>query len=120
MILHTILGVQLVVLAATGPVGDQLSRASPGSISEKTAVVQQFVNRATECVVQAVASKSKGATEPQRLGELIVAVMPDCVDRMRAMIDSFDRNFGEGAGEAFFSGSYLDLLPVAVNKRIGK
>lgn len=120
MILHTILGAQLVVLAAAGPVGDVPSRASPASISERTAIVQQFVNRATECVVQAVSNKTEATAEPRRLGELIVAVMPSCVDRMRAMIDSFDSNFGEGSGEAFFSGSYLDLLPVAVSKRIAK
>ncbi len=40
--------------------------------------------------------------------------MPGCADLMRAMIDSYDRYFGEGAGEAFFSGPYLDVLPTAV------
>jgi hypothetical protein len=30
------------------------------------------------------------------------------------MIDGYDRTYGEGAGEAFFMGPYLDLLPTAV------
>jgi hypothetical protein len=30
------------------------------------------------------------------------------------MIDAYDRYFGDGAGEAFFMGPYLDVLPAAV------
>ena len=33
-----------------------------------------------------------------------------------AMIDGYDRYFGEGAGEAFFMGPYLDVLPSAVSE----
>ena len=32
------------------------------------------------------------------------------------MIDGYDRYFGEGAGEAFFMGPYLDVLPTVVTK----
>jgi hypothetical protein len=31
------------------------------------------------------------------------------------MIDAYDRFFGDGSGEAFFMGPYLDALPAAVN-----
>jgi hypothetical protein len=47
---------------------------------------------------------------------LIVASMESCADAMRAMIDAYDRVFGVGAGEAFFTGPYLDVLPGAVHK----
>ncbi len=30
------------------------------------------------------------------------------------MIDTYDRYYGEGTGEAFFMGPYLDVLPKAV------
>jgi hypothetical protein len=33
------------------------------------------------------------------------------------MIDAYDRFFGDGAGEAFFMGPYLDALPAAVSAR---
>jgi hypothetical protein len=52
------------------------------------------------------------------LGELIVDAMPVCANSMRAMIDAYDRYFGDGSGEAFFSGPYLDVLPAAISKRV--
>jgi len=44
----------------------------------------------------------------------IVASMPSCVAPVRAMIDAYDRYYGDGTGEAFFMGPYLDVLPKAV------
>jgi hypothetical protein len=35
---------------------------------------------------------------------------------VRALIEAYDRYFGEGEGEAFFMGPYLDVLPSAVSK----
>jgi hypothetical protein len=45
-----------------------------------------------------------------------VASIPACVRPVRAMIDGYDRYFGEGTGEAFFMGPYLDVLPAMVSK----
>ena len=42
--------------------------------------------------------------------------MPTCGALVRAMIDAHDRYFGNGTGEAFFMGPYLDVLPTAVSK----
>jgi hypothetical protein len=44
--------------------------------------------------------------------------MPHCAAQVRAMIEAYDRYFGEGEGEgeAFFMGPYLDVLPSAVSK----
>jgi hypothetical protein len=120
MVLHALLAGHLVILAATGPIGDDPTRMASRPVTEKAAVVQTLVNRATDCIAQAVAEKSGGVPQDQQLGDLIVAVMPACADRMRAMIDGMDRNFGDGSGEAFFSGSYLDLLPRAVSRRFAK
>jgi hypothetical protein len=37
---------------------------------------------------------------------------------MRAMIEAHDRIYGEGSGETFFMGPYLDMLPVTVIKAV--
>ena len=41
----------------------------------------------------------------------LVASMPSCVTSVRAMIDGYDQYYGEGSGEDFFMGAYLDALP---------
>ena len=64
--------------------------------------------------MQAVAADPRYRPQPDALGDLIVASMPACVTPVRAMIDAYDRYYGEGTGEAFFMGPYLDVLPKAV------
>ena len=103
----------LLVLTSIGPVTDQAAVAHM-SAQQKNAAVQVYVSRATECVARKVAADPRYAKDRSDIGELIVASMPGCAELMRAMIDGYDRYFGEGAGEAFFSGPYLDVLPVAV------
>src|SRR5215470_19874431 len=85
---------------------------------QKSAAVRPLVRSATECVARTVSasphfSKSSG---PAEINELIVDSVPSCVDAMRAMIDAYDRYYGVGSGEAFFTGPYLDILPAAVHK----
>src|SRR5271165_6163914 len=113
MILPALSGASLLVFASIGPVTDTAAIAHM-STQQKNAAVQAYVTRATECVAQKIAADSRYAKNPNDLGDLIVSCMPGCAERMRAMIDSYDRYFGEGAGEAFFSGPYLDVLPTAV------
>jgi hypothetical protein len=36
------------------------------------------------------------------------------VQAVRAMIDAYDQYYGDGSGEAFFMGPYLDVLPKMV------
>ena len=79
--------------------------------------MQPFITRATECVARSVAANPHFSDATQ-LGNLIVDSMPPCADLMRAMIDTYDDYFGEGAGEAFFAGPYLDVLPTAISKWI--
>ena len=70
---------------------------------------------ATDCIVHAVVTDPRyGAKPAAELGDLIVASMPSCVTPVRAMIDAYDRYYGDGTGEAFFMGPYLDVLPKAV------
>jgi hypothetical protein len=44
--------------------------------------------------------------------------MTRCLEPVRAMIDAHDRVFGEGSGEAFFMGPYLDGLPATVTRQV--
>jgi hypothetical protein len=114
MILAPLFGTALVVAVATEPLND----ANGGlnlSAQQKSAVTEPLVRSATECIVRAVVADPRyGARPSAELGDLIVASMPSCVTPVRAMIDAYDRYYGDGTGEAFFMGPYLDVLPKVV------
>ena len=91
-----------------------LAQMSP---QQKFASLRPLVHSATDCVMHAIEAdprfKSASAAD---MNELIVASMAPCADAMRSMIDAHDRLFGEGSGEAFFMGPYLEGLPLTINK----
>jgi hypothetical protein len=118
MILAALAGVALVMSVATGPT---VQRQAPVdlSVQQKNTAMQPLIRSATECIAQAVAANPRFArSAPSGLGELIVESVPSCLEPVRAMIDRYDRYFGEGSGEAFFMGPYLDVLPKAVSKAV--
>jgi hypothetical protein len=87
---------------------------------KKDAMVRPLVSSATECIARTVSADPrlpvlKSGTE---LNNLIVDSVPSCVDALRQMIDAYDRLYGDGAGETFFMGPYLDALPSAVTTRV--
>jgi hypothetical protein len=88
------------------------------SAQQKNAAVRPLVRSATECVARTVSANPRLGPEgkSEEINDLIVESMTSCVDAMRAMIDAYDRYYGTGSGEAFFSGPYLDVLPAAVHK----
>jgi hypothetical protein len=105
----------LVLSVATTPTTEPSSQVKL-SVQEKAAATQPLVRSATECIVHAVVADSRYGKEPTaQLGDLIVDSMPTCLTSVRAMIDAYDRYYGEGAGEAFFMGPYLNVLPRAVS-----
>jgi hypothetical protein len=118
MMLAPLFATALVVTVATGPI-DQSTNAGNLSAQQKNAATQPLVRSATDCIVRAVAADPRYGAKPaaelgSELGDIIVASMPSCVAPVRAMIDAYDRYYGEGSGEAFFMGPYLDVLPNAV------
>ncbi len=114
MLLAPLFGTALVAAVATGPLHDPAAEASL-SAQEKLAATEPLVRSATDCIVHAVIADPRyGGKSGVQLGDLIVATMPSCLTPVRAMIDTYDRYYGEGAGEAFFMGPYLDVLPKAV------
>jgi hypothetical protein len=122
MILQTLAGLSLVVtVSVESHLADPLGRAgsiSQMSMQQKNAAVQPLVRSATECVARTVSADPRFGTEPKGadLNDLIVESVPSCIDPMRAMIDAYDRYFGMGTGESFFTGPYLDVLPAAVHR----
>jgi hypothetical protein len=114
MILAPLLGTALIVAVATDPLTDLTAKPRP-SAQERAAATEPLVRSATECIVHAVIADPRYAAQPTaQLGDLIVDSMPACLAPVRAMIEAYDRYYGEGAGEAFFMGPYLDVLPKAV------
>jgi hypothetical protein len=115
MILTSLFGTVLTVAVATGPF-EASSGPTTLTAQQKMAATAPLVRSATECIVRAVVADPRYGTEASKLGDLIVASMPACVTPVRAMIDAYDRYFGQGSGEAFFMGPYLDVLPKAVTE----
>src|SRR5262249_47387762 len=115
MILAPLAAAALVVATATGPIAEP--RLSPNlSTEQKSAAMQPLMRSATECIARAVSTNPRFGQRNSELGDLIVASMSGCTAQVRAMIDAYDRYFGDGEGEVFFMGPYLDVLPAAVTK----
>ena len=114
MILSKVAVAAVIIRVATGPTAEP----AVGSVSlqQKQAETRISMRRATDCIVWSVASDTRFRREnpTSNLSDLIVDSMPKCLGPVRAMIDAYDRNFGEGAGEEFFMGAYLDVLPDTV------
>jgi hypothetical protein len=115
MILAPLAAATLVVATATGPTAEP--RLLPNlSMEQKSAAMQPLMHSATECIARAVSANPRFGQRNADLGDLIVASMSGCTAQVRAMIEAYDRYFGDGEGEAFFMGPYLDVLPTAVTK----
>lgn len=113
MLLAPLFGTALMVAVSTEPLNASGDPAHL-SLQEKMAVTDPLVRSATTCIVHAVTGDPRYGTETAQIGDLIVDSMPHCVTPVRAMIGAYDRYYGEGSGEAFFMGPYLDVLPKAV------
>ena len=55
---------------------------------------------------------------PDEINDLIVDSIATCQRPVRAMIDAHDRLYGDGSGEVFLLGPYLDVLPSAVVRQV--
>lgn len=104
----------LINTVALGPAPD----SNPATISEKqrNLLVRPLVRQANECIAHRVVTDERYKRPAMDIGDLIVDALTDCVDRIRTMVDSYDRYFEDGSGAEFFAGSYLKALPDAVNE----
>jgi hypothetical protein len=117
MIIAPLTGIALVVSVAANPVTESNNAPVQMSLQQKNAAIHSLAHSATECIVRAVTADPRFGKRATNVSftDLIVESIPSCVRPLRAMIDTYDRYFGEGAGEAFFMGPYLEKLPVAVS-----
>lgn len=83
------------------------------SYDQKEAVMAPLIRVTTDCVCRAVAADPRLGSV--NFGDLIVESFGSCVTPVRALIDAHDRMFGQGTGEQFFMGPYLDGLPSTVS-----
>ena len=118
MILRALVGLSLLI-PATLDSGIETAPTKPANAmtaQQKNVVIRPLIRSATECIVRKVARdpRIRAAIDSSDVRDLIVDSMPSCVDAVRAMIDVYDQLFGEGAGETFFTGPYLDGLPATV------
>jgi hypothetical protein len=118
MILSHVAAATLFVAAATGPLEEPpVSRLS---LQQRDAATRVFMRSATDCIVRTVSADQRFRKDDPaaNLGDLIVDAVPNCLTPVRAMIDAHDRYFGDGSGQQFFMGPYLDALPNLVIKTI--
>jgi hypothetical protein len=117
MLLAPLAVATLLMSVATGPALAPQASGTQMTSQQKNAAMQPLVRSATECIAHTVAGDPRfGKDLGSGLGDLITDSMPACVGSVRAMIDGYDRYYGEGTGEAFFMGPYLDVLPSLVSK----
>jgi len=90
------------------------------SVNDKSALLLPLVRRATDCIVRRVKAdpRYRSDIQPAAINDLIVESFAACRQPVRAMIDAHDRMFGDGSGEAFLLGPYLDILPAAVVRQV--
>jgi hypothetical protein len=115
------------LLAATLIVPSSYERGMPPelgggmmmSTEQKSTAIRPLVSSATECIARTVSADPRfTAKSGAEFNNLIVESVPSCVEVLRSMIDAFDRLYGDGTGETFFMGPYLDSLPAAVTRRV--
>jgi hypothetical protein len=117
MLLAPLAGAVLVVSTAIGPAVEPQGSVTQMTAQQKNAAVQPLVRSATDCIARTVTADPRfGGILLSEIGDLIVDSIPTCVQPVRAMIDGYDRYFGEGTGQTFFMGPYLDVLPSMVSK----
>ncbi len=127
MILASVVAKSALTLVLIAPVAvdphlqwQPAQRGANMSFGQKDAAIRPLVLSATECIVRTVSADPR--LEITRRGiefnNLIVESVPSCLDALRSMIDAYDRLYGEGSGETFFMGPYLEGLPEAVTTRV--
>jgi hypothetical protein len=121
MMLGAVVGLSLVIHASLDSRFPSGPEAVPeiSSLQKQTALLP-LVQHATDCIIRAVRADRRFSNDirPDELNELIVESMPICGSTLHAMMDTHDRLYGAGSGEAFLIGPYLDTLPAAVSRQI--
>jgi len=82
------------------------------SVQEKYERVKPLITEAVICFARNIASFPLGKAKD--LGDEIQAAAPACVGAINVLIEGYDVYFGKGAGDHYFNGPFLDMLPERV------
>ena len=123
MIVESLLGLSLVLnvsLDTQTPPPTNTAAWNQLSVRQKETALLPLVLRATDCIVRKVSADRRYSSgiRPTDINDLIVDSISACARPVRAMIDAHNRMYGDGSGEAFLLGPYLDVLPAAVVKQV--
>jgi hypothetical protein len=122
MILESLFGLSLVMNVSLDTATPSANPAAwmQMSVRQKDAALLPLVRRATDCIVRKVSADPRYSAQlrPDEFNDLIVDLIAGCAKPVRAMIDAHDRMYGDGSGEAFLLGPYLDVLPAAVVRQV--
>ena len=123
MIVESLLGLSLVLnvsLDSQTPPPTSAAAWNQLSVRQKETALLPLVLRATDCIVRKVSADRRytSETKPSDINDVIVDSISACARPVRAMIDAHNRMYGQGSGEAFLLGPYLDVLPAAVIKQV--
>jgi hypothetical protein len=121
MIVATLVAAALIVpVSIDREIPMMLAPGTALSADQKEAALRPLVSSATDCIARTVSAdpRIQVVTGGVEFNNLIVASVPSCVDALRSMIGTYDDLYGDGAGEGYFMGPYLDGLPAAVGQRI--
>ncbi|MGE0062430.1 MAG: hypothetical protein AB7T86_10165 [Xanthobacteraceae bacterium] len=118
MILESIVGLSIIVSASleTRPSIDTEPPPPALSVRQRDAALLPLVQRATECILHGIAAgpRELDRARAEEIDGLIVEAMFGCRRQLRAVVNAHDRMYGDGSGEAFVRGPFMDVLPAAV------
>jgi hypothetical protein len=118
MILEPLFGLSLVLSVSLDLQTPAAETGAWAAISarQRDAKLLPLVREATDCIARRVFADPRynANLRPGEINDLIVDSMAGCIKPVRAMMDAHDRLYGNGSGEAFLLGPYLDILPAAV------
>jgi hypothetical protein len=123
MIVTSLVGLSLVLsvsLDARMPMPASAPAWAQISVRQKESALLPLVLRATDCIVRKVSADRRYANDirPVDINDLIVDSISACARPVRAMIAAHNRMYGDGSGEAFLLGPYLDVLPAALVRQV--
>jgi hypothetical protein len=123
MIIASLIGLSFVLnvsLDSPAPAAAERTAWLQMSVPQRDAALLPLVQRATDCILRKALADPhyRADLRPNELNDLIVGSITACAGLVRAMIQTHDRIFGRGSGEAFLLGPYLDVLPAALAHQV--
>lgn len=117
MIVESLVGLSLI---ANVSLDAQIPPPANPAVWSELSARQPLVLRATNFIVGKVSADKRYRADipPADINDLIVDSISACTRPVRAMVDAHNRIYGDGSGEAFLVGPYLDILPAAVVQQV--